>query len=124
MVHADINVLVDKSVTSLCVVVLVSVCVALPAVEVDRNRLIEADVVVGGHDADSGIVKTPLGNGAVENGDCKVRSPEGLAGVEVSVTGHGHVHASKSGSNTRVLGIPIRHNESLEAELALQDVVL
>ena len=124
VVHANVNVLVDELVANLCVVVLVSVSVALPAVEVDRDGLVEADEVVGGHDTDSRIVETPLGNGTVEDGDGQVGSPEGLAGVEVGVTRHSHVQASKGGRHTRVLSIPIRHDESLEAKLTLQDVVL
>ena len=124
VVHADINVLVDELVTNLAEVVFVSIRVSLPAVKVDGDGLVKTDVVVCGHDTNSRVIETPLGQGAVEDRDGKVRSPERLARVEVGVSWHGHVQTGKGGGNTRVLSVPVGHDESLEAELTLQDVVL
>ena len=37
---------------------------------------------------------------------------------------HSHVQASKSRGHTAMLGIPVRHDKTLEAKLPLQNVVL
>jgi hypothetical protein len=74
-------------------------------------------------DADGHIIKSVLGDGSVQNGDCEVGSPERGTAVEADVTRHGHIQASEGTRYTRVLTRPVRNDEALESEFRFEDLV-
>lgn len=124
VVGTDVDVLVDKAEVGLTAGVSIAVGVKGPGVEVGRAVvLVAVGVEVSGHDTGGSIVDTPLRNGAVDDSKSQVGTPEGGTGAEDGVTRHGHIQTSQGGANTGVLGLPIAHDEALEAEFALEDVV-
>ena len=124
MAASDIDVLVDELVIHACVVVSGSVGVQCPRIEIGRHSVsLPVNVVVSSHDAGRHVIKTPFRYGAVEDGDGKIWAPEGGSGVETDISRHAHVHASEGAAYTAVLGTPITHDETLETELAFEEIV-
>lgn len=90
----DINVVVDLSVVLRRIEMLESESVLGPRREVWRIVdlvVLTLDIVPGCNDTNGHVIQTPLWDGTVEDGNGQVGSPVALAGVEGSVTRHGHV---------------------------------
>lgn len=121
MLATNVNLLVDETVVLLGVVAEVSVVIGGPGVHVGLGEvLVLVGEVVGGHDTGSHVVNSPDGKRSVENGHGHVSSKVGVSRVEGDISGHGHVKTGESRGNTRVLGRPVGHDQSLEVEFVLE----
>ncbi len=94
----------------------------LVRVKVRLSEVVLAEEVPGGENSRCHVVHTRLGNGALLYGRDKVRTKVCCARTLGNVTGHRHVQPVERAGG-RVRGVPVRHDEALKAELALQEVV-
>lgn len=125
VVAANVNSKVDLLIVFIDAGNAEAVRVARPGREASLNLVLNglADLEVSSHDTHGHIVNTVLGNGAIDDSNSQVGTPVAETGVEDGVTRHGHIETGESSADTRVLGLPIAHDEALEAVLVLEETV-
>jgi hypothetical protein len=126
MIFSDVDMVVHNTISDHGIIMLVSIGVKGPGREVRRVFdlvLITSNVVPSCNNAGGHVIESPCWHGSVQYSNGQVGAPVAGSTVEANVTRHAHVHSCERRSHARVVGAPITHHESLEAELILQQVV-